>query len=424
MSDIAIKAENISKQYRIGLKEELHDSLIGKVGSFLKSPLSNMAQLKKLSHFESGQDREDIIWALKDVSFEVKRGEVLGIIGANGAGKSTLLKILAQITQPSSGQIQLNGRVASLLEVGTGMHPDLTGRENIYLNGTILGMTKKEIDSKLDEIIDFSGVEKFIDTPVKRFSSGMSVRLGFSVSAHLDPEIMLVDEVLAVGDVQFRNKCLQKMKDVSLTGRTVLFISHNMAAIRQLCNKCILIENGILREVGQTESIVQSYLNQYLDFEQNNFHSKQIDQQKDVQLVKACITDIAGTERNNFTCDDPFIIQFAYNVKNKIPGLYAYLGISRDDGTTVLVSISNDMTDDPINDLAVGQCVVEVTIPPRILGHGKYHVSVSLASPQNIKGFLIDTPGRVATFSLSDYSTIRGNDRDGFLSTLLSWDVK
>ncbi len=260
MFDVAIKVENISKRYRIGLKEELHDSLVGKVTSILKSPFSNMTQLKKLSHFENSKSQEDIIWALKDVSFEVKRGEVLGIIGANGAGKSTLLKILAQITEPTSGQIQINGRIASLLEVGTGFHPEQTGRENIYLNGTILGMTKKEIDSKLDEIIDFSGVEKFIDTPVKRYSSGMGVRLAFSVAAHLDPEILLIDEVLAVGDAEFQKKCLGKIDAVAKDGRTVLFISHNMPAVENLCENAIVLINGELVRLAASKDAVEYYL--------------------------------------------------------------------------------------------------------------------------------------------------------------------
>ena len=261
MSDIAIKVENLSKRYRIGLKEETKDTFVGAMGSILKSPLSNLKRLKKLTQFSNdNQDHDDIIWALKDVSFEVKRGEVIGIIGANGAGKSTLLKILAQITHPTSGRVELNGRVASLLEVGTGFHPELTGRENIYLNGTILGMTKKEIDRKLDEIIDFSGVEKFIDTPVKRYSSGMRVRLAFSVAAHLDPEILLIDEVLAVGDAEFQKKCLGKMDEVARGGRTVLFVSHNMGAIGQLCNKSILIQFGKKIAEDSSEKVINNYL--------------------------------------------------------------------------------------------------------------------------------------------------------------------
>ena len=196
-------------------------------------------------------DDADIFWALKDINFEVKKGEVLGIIGKNGAGKSTLLKILSRITEPTGGRIEIYGRIASLLEVGTGFNPELSGRENVYLNGTILGMTKKEIDLKFDEIIDFSGVEKFIDTPVKRYSSGMKVRLAFAVAAHLDPEILIIDEVLAVGDAEFQKKCLGKMHDVAENeGRTVLFVSHNMSAVQTLCSRSVVLENGCLIFLG------------------------------------------------------------------------------------------------------------------------------------------------------------------------------
>ena len=245
LKDFAIKAEKISKCYRIGLKEEMHDSIAGAVFDFLKSPLKNYRKYRSLYKFEEikngnpNTSAADIIWALKDVSFEVKQGEVLGIIGRNGAGKSTLLKILCKITDPTSGVAEIRGRVSSLLEVGTGFHPELTGRENIYLNGTILGMTKKEVDHKFDEIVDFSGMEKFIETPVKRYSSGMKVRLAFSVAAHLEPEILLIDEVLAVGDADFQKKCLSKMEDVGQEGRTVLFVSHNMPAITRLCKRAI-----------------------------------------------------------------------------------------------------------------------------------------------------------------------------------------
>ena len=261
MTDIAIKIDNLSKRYRIGLKDEMQDSLIGKVGSIIKSPFSNFNRLKNLSNFKNKTDEKDIIWALKDVSFKVKQGEVLGIIGENGAGKSTLLKILAQITQPTFGQIELNGNVASLLEVGSGFHPDLTGRENIYLNGTILGMTKKEIDSKFEEIVDFSGVEKFIDTPVKRYSSGMGVRLAFSVAAHLNPDILLIDEVLAVGDANFQEKCIDKMENISDEGRTVLMVSHRLGVLPNICEKSILLSKGEIQEYGNTYDVVRVYKN-------------------------------------------------------------------------------------------------------------------------------------------------------------------
>jgi len=243
MPDKAIIVENLSKRYRIGLKEEIHETLGGTIGAWIKAPFTNLERLRVLTRFESESiDAADVIWALKDVSFEVKQGDVVGIIGANGAGKSTLLKIISRIAEPTSGRILLNGRVASLLEVGTGFHPELSGRENIYLNGTILGMSKAEIDRKFDEIVSFAGIEKFLDTPVKRYSSGMAVRLAFAVAAHLDPEILLIDEVLAVGDAEFQKKCIGKMSDVAKSGRTVLFVSHNMGAVSSLCGSAMLLK--------------------------------------------------------------------------------------------------------------------------------------------------------------------------------------
>ena len=254
-----ITVENLSKRYRIGLREKQHDTLFGQLGSVLKAPFRNFRKLRSLRKFD-GED-ESVFWALKDINFEVQEGEVLGIIGHNGAGKSTLLKILSRVTEPTTGRITLHGRVGALLEVGTGFHPELTGRENIYMNGTILGMTKKEIDRKLDEIVDFSGVEKYIDTPVKFYSSGMKVRLGFSVAAHLDPEILVIDEVLAVGDVEFQRKCLGKMGEVSRSGRTVLFVSHNMAAVSKLCTRGILLKEGRSIYQGEVREVIERYLN-------------------------------------------------------------------------------------------------------------------------------------------------------------------
>lgn len=261
MTEFAIKVENLSKCYRIGLKEKISDSLGGSIISWFKAPLSNLKNLRSLTRFEADlENSSDVIWALKDVSFEVKHGEVIGIIGANGAGKSTLLKIISRIVEPTAGRILLNGRVASLLEVGTGFHPELTGRENVYLNGTILGMSKAEVDRKFDEIVDFSGVEKFLDTPVKRYSSGMRVRLAFAVAAHLDPEILLIDEVLSVGDAAFQKKCLGKMGEVSKQGRTVLFVSHNMAAVQNLCRRAIVLFSGKLDLDSSTEQSILHYL--------------------------------------------------------------------------------------------------------------------------------------------------------------------
>jgi lipopolysaccharide transport system ATP-binding protein len=268
--DLAIKVENIGKIYRIGLKEDMHDSFGSALFHFMKSPLNNYRKYRSLYKFHdinkaNGNIAEggnlDIIWALSDISFEVKKGEVLGIIGRNGAGKSTLLKILCKITPPTNGRAEIRGRVSSLLEVGTGFHQELTGRENVYLNGTVLGMTKKEVDRKFDDIVEFSGVEKFIDTPVKRYSSGMKVRLAFSVAAHLEPEILLIDEVLAVGDQNFQRKCLNKMEEVGKHGRTVIFVSHNMPAVTRLCPRTILLDEGALVADGPSHQIVREYLN-------------------------------------------------------------------------------------------------------------------------------------------------------------------
>jgi len=259
MNDIAIKVENLSKRYRIGLQEKMHNTLFATLSSWAKSPLSNFKDLRKLTSFNE-EDGEDIIWAIKNISFDVRAGEVVGIIGKNGSGKSTLLKILSEITDPTSGRAMINGRVSSLLEVGTGFHPELTGRENIYLNGTILGMTKHEVDTKFDEIVDFSGIEKFIDTPAKRYSSGMRVRLAFAVAAHLEPEILLVDEVLSVGDAEFQQKCLDKMSEVTTSGRTVLYVSHNMPSIEALCHRALLLEKGQLTFSGTAAETVSHYL--------------------------------------------------------------------------------------------------------------------------------------------------------------------
>jgi lipopolysaccharide transport system ATP-binding protein len=268
-SDTAIRVEEISKIYRIGKKAELYDNFARSFFEFLKNPLTNYRTYRSLYHFgdheleESQNDKNnssDILWALKNVSFSAKKGETIGIIGKNGAGKSTLLKILCRITDPTRGRAMVRGRISSLLEVGTGFHPELTGRDNVFLNGTILGMRRSEVISKFDDIVAFSGVEKFIDTPVKRYSSGMKVRLAFSVAAHLEPELLIVDEVLAVGDADFQRKCLDKMENVGQEGRTVLFVSHNMAAISRLCQRAIWVDQGRIVVDGPAHQVVAAYM--------------------------------------------------------------------------------------------------------------------------------------------------------------------
>src|ERR671919_1077671 len=257
MSNIAIRVDGLSKRYKIGLATRRHDTLRDQITDGLLSIFRSNGHSSTPGVQRSASS--DTIWALKDISFEIKHGEVVGFIGRNGAGKSTLLKVLSRITEPTSGRAEIYGRIGSLLEVGTGFHGELTGRENVYLNGAILGMKKSEIDKKFDEMVAFSEVEQFIDTPVKRYSSGMQVRLAFAVAAHLEPEILIVDEVLAVGDAEFQRKCLGKMHDVTRQGRTIIFVSHNISAVRSLCDRAIWLEKGRLLFDGDTDEAVERY---------------------------------------------------------------------------------------------------------------------------------------------------------------------
>ncbi|RKY54768.1 MAG: ABC transporter ATP-binding protein [Candidatus Neomarinimicrobiota bacterium] len=332
MSDTVISVENLSKRYRIGLKEEMHDTIVGAMLGIARRPFTNLKRLRKLSAFgKDDHEQKDVIWALDDVSFEVKRGELIGIIGRNGSGKSTLLKILSRITEPTKGRAVVHGRVGSLLEVGTGFHPELTGRDNVYLNGTILGMKKAEIDRKFDEIAAFSEIEKFIDTPVKRYSSGMRVRLAFAVAAYLQPEILLVDEVLAVGDMAFQTKCIKKMGEVAIEGRTVLFVSHKMASVKRLCETVYWLENGRLRQGGPTDEVVSCYEKETLD--KANSHSQN-------QII--AVNDEHGVEVNGIhtTIDSGNgISSLIVKVKGRTMKLIARLGIglqiTTPDGTLV-----------------------------------------------------------------------------------------
>tara|TARA_R110002020_G_scaffold47937_2_gene137031 strand:+ start:91202 stop:92476 length:1275 start_codon:yes stop_codon:yes gene_type:complete len=320
-----IKVSNLSKRYRLGLKEKTDKTLINRIGTALISPFKNYKMLRQLSHF--GKNDESIFWALKDVNFEVNEGEVLGIIGNNGAGKSTLLKILSQITEPTSGKIEIKGRVASLLEVGTGFHPELSGRENIYMNGTILGMTKREIDYKLDEIIDFSGIDKFIDTAVKFYSSGMKVRLGFSVAAHLEPEILIIDEVLAVGDYEFQAKCLRKMESVAGLGRTVLFVSHNLEAVKSLCNRCVVLNKGQISFNGSVKLAIQNYLRSDLIKPTNSIDLKSHPEKKDPELgIVGMKIYIDGEKGNEIYAGQELKVSIDYQVS------FDHLGIPMDVG--------------------------------------------------------------------------------------------
>ena len=400
MSNMALEVNNLSKRYRIGLKEEIHDTFIGQVTSWMKSPLSNFSRLRNLSEFSNDENAEDIIWSLKDISFELEYGKVLGIIGKNGAGKSTLLKILCRITEPTSGNAFINGRVGSLLEVGTGFHQELTGRENVFLNGVILGMTKKEIERKFDEIVDFSGVEQFIDTPVKRYSSGMRVRLAFAVAAHLEPEILLIDEVLAVGDVDFQNKCLSKMNSMSNSGRTILFVSHNMGAIQSLCSRVILIDNGKIISDGNANTVVSEYMTLGLSQDYEKLWSEHEMPGDDIAKLKAIrVKDnncMSFTVRDEIKLETEFII---YNDSNYLDISY-YVYNQR--GELVFTTINDFFTEDKLK--TNGNYKIQCTIPGDFLNEGQYFLQVSLSGKRIVHTIQKD----IISFVVAD-----SHDRNG-----------
>jgi len=416
-----ISVEHISKSYRLGLigGGTLREDVSRWWARMRRKPDPNLKIGEEHHARHIGQE----FWALQDVNFEVKEGEILGIIGRNGAGKSTLLKILSRVTGPTSGYVKIKGRIASLLEVGTGFHPELTGRENVFLNGAILGMTKAEIRKTFDEIVAFSEIEEFIDTPVKRYSSGMYVRLAFAVAAHLEPEILIVDEVLAVGDAQFQKKCLGKIQDVAGHGRTVLFVSHNMSAIRSLCGSCIWMDGGSVRGSGSTFQTVDDYLRSSAKLVNASEAVLPEDPKKEFQVLKARATNADGELCSQFVCDEGVCLELLCQVRQTVPGLYGYLQISRRDGTEVLVSDSFDTGGNSMDGLSPGLHTLRITVPARSLAPGDYVAYFSFTSPLSISGFDVDCPGDLLSFQITDPNTKRGNNRGGFFGTLLPWQV-
>lgn len=371
-SQTVIKLENISKQYRlgsIGTGTISHDinrfiaKIRGKEDPFLKIGDTNDRTIKGTS---------DLVWALKNINFEVKQGEVLGIIGKNGAGKSTLLKILSKVTGPTTGSIKAKGRIASLLEVGTGFHPELTGRENIFLNGAILGMTKSEIKFKLDEIVDFAGISRYIDTPVKRYSSGMTVRLGFAIAAYLEPEILIVDEVLAVGDAEFQKKAIGKMRNVSKTGRTVLFVSHNMASIKSLCTRGIVLENGTLGYDGEILDAIKYYQENIFEDTRNSKDWVGEDRPGN-QFLKINKINVSPIKGNVIDVDSGIELSYEIEHFKEDTILSSTVEISTSD-EIIVFHIGHTIT--PLRNSKKGVYRITLEIPPHLLNSNKYKINL------------------------------------------------
>jgi len=421
MSRPVIKVENLGKAYQLGqfstgtLKSDVLRWWAikrGKEDPFLKIGETNDRTTRGGSN---------VVWSLRDINFEIEQGDAVGIIGKNGAGKSTLLKILSQITNPTTGRAFVKGRVASLLEVGTGFHPELTGRENIFLNGAILGMTKKEIARKFDEIVDFSGVERYVDSPVKRYSSGMYVRLAFAVAAHLESEILIVDEVLAVGDAEFQRKCMGKMGDISKgEGRTILFVSHSMSSMRQLCKKGLLLVNGTSAYSGSMEDTIEFYLESGQSKNITNQYQKEISANKDVELISAITLNSKHVAAADFDVSEEVVVKLDLWCKSMIPGLYGYVAVKNKLDEFIIESDTHDIKPNCLEDLVVGKNTFFISIKPNLLAVGEYKFYVSFSS-QFAENYLVDVPGDILKFNIVDNTTQRGNLRTSKTSFLLNW---
>lgn len=425
MSDVILKVENVSKQYRLGLvgsgsiKHDLNrfwHRIRGKEDPYLKVGAVNDRSQKQ---------SQDYVWALRDINFELKKGEVLGIIGQNGAGKSTLLKLLSQVTGPTTGTIKFNGRIASLLEVGTGFHPELTGRENIYLNGAVLGMTKAEITSKIDEIISFSGCEMYIDTPTKRYSSGMTVRLAFAVAAHLEPDILVIDEVLAVGDAEFQKKAIGKMKDISSSqGRTVLFVSHNMASVKKLCTRGLVMENGGVAFKGNVDDCLKHYLK---NEEKNAGATKQIfwDLKEapggdDFKIKSVATKNEQGEILGSFTDSQSIHVFIETEVLQLLRNMRMSFKLFNDK-EIIVFSTSSHIHE--LTDKAPGVYTYEVIIPAYLLNQGTYRIQLQAGIP-GVKHLLFAT--KVLSFDIlkiSDSGTIYTTVLPGVVAPKIDWKI-
>jgi lipopolysaccharide transport system ATP-binding protein len=421
-----IEVQELGKLYRLGkvgggsFAEDFHRFVLRMTGK--SDPYADMGEVND----RAVKGKSDYVWALKNISFNVAAGEVVGIIGRNGAGKSTLLKLLSRVAEPSAGSFRIKGRVASLLEVGTGFHPDLSGRENIYLNGAILGMSKKQIGKSFDAIIDFAGIERYIDTPIKRYSSGMKVRLGFAVAAHLDPEILIVDEVLAVGDAEFQNKCISKMQDVAGGGRTILFVSHNLSAVRNLCTRGIVIDHGQMAFDGTVHDAINAYRS-----------SVQTDQESGHTVIRTEIisepfqfTRAELIDKNSEPCDQFEVVdnvRIRISIRMNAARHDSIIGIILEDsnGSCIFVSTNDENTGQTfLGGLQPGDHTVYLTLPSNILKPGNYWISLSARGKEGKPYHRLEN---CLTFEVKDTVTYRGMKnmyrRQALVAPLLTWSL-
>ena len=420
MSDLAIRVQDLGKQYRIGLSPTRYRTLRESLVESINIP----ARLKR----KHNGDELGKFWALRDISFDVRKGKVLGVIGRNGAGKSTLLKILSRVTEPSEGYAEIHGQVGSLLEVGTGFHPELTGRENIYLNGAILGMPRTEIDSKFDQIVSFAEVEQFIDTPVKRYSSGMYLRLAFAVAAHLEPDILVVDEVLAVGDAEFQRRCLGKMSDVAKQGRTVLFVSHNMSAILRLTEEAILLDKGQLVLRAPTQETVDYYMSTgYSQTGQRTWESDEIsDSAAPFRPIELRLSNQKGTTIDTVRSTEPITINIEYELESPITGLRVGLYLMTTRGEYVFTSFDTDQPEmyERYSVRPEGRYTSSCTLPPNFLNEGRYVLGIN-ASSFRVKRYFQDEQALTFTVDVSGAPGMQWpENRLGPVRPALEWSIE